>query len=213
MRYAYLHGFASSSKARKGVALRERFLTAGIELELPDLNRPAFAELSHGAILAFLDQLFGADPVRLIGSSFGGWLAARWAELHPTQVDRLLLLCPGFHLAERWPALFGAEAMAAWQRTGGHLVEDAAGVPTRLHYGFYEESLRQPASPAVPCPTHIVHGVRDEVVPIEGSRRYAAEHRSVRLIEVDDDHSLIASIDRVADAAHTIFEFPSSAAS
>lgn len=36
---------------------------------------------------------------------------------------------------------------------------------------------------------------RDEVVPIASSRRYAAGRDHVRLVEVDDDHSLLASLD------------------
>ena len=36
--------------------------------------------------------------------------------------------------------------------------------------------------PEVDCPTLIVHGTRDEVVPIEGSRAYAASRANVRLV-------------------------------
>jgi predicted esterase len=44
-------------------------------------------------------------------------------------------------------------------------------------------------------PIWIVHGTRDEVVPLAHSRHLAAanEARGVRLIEVDDDHSLHSS--------------------
>ena len=49
--------------------------------------------------------------------------------------------------------------------------------------------------PAVPV--WIVHGLRDDVVPPEHSRRLAAagDPAHVRLIEVDDDHSLRASVE------------------
>jgi pimeloyl-ACP methyl ester carboxylesterase len=40
-----------------------------------------------------------------------------------------------------------------------------------------------------PAPTIIVHGTRDEVIPIEGSRRFAREHGAL-LREVDDGHGL-----------------------
>ncbi|NKC12829.1 MAG: hypothetical protein GKR94_11695 [Gammaproteobacteria bacterium] len=47
----------------------------------------------------------------------------------------------------------------------------------------------------IKSPVYIVHGLRDEVVNIDDSRKlYAANAGShVRLIEVDDDHSLHAS--------------------
>ena len=40
-----------------------------------------------------------------------------------------------------------------------------------------------------PAPTIIVHGVHDAVIPVEVSRRFAAEH-GAELREVDDDHRL-----------------------
>jgi pimeloyl-ACP methyl ester carboxylesterase len=43
------------------------------------------------------------------------------------------------------------------------------------------------------APTIIVHGVRDEVVPIAASRAWAARHH-VRVIEVDGDHGLAGSV-------------------
>jgi len=205
-RHTYLHGFASGPLSRKGRYLKEAFEARGLPFALPDLNRPSFAELSHDAVLAAVDDLDA--PARaagatwgFVGSSFGGWIAARWAELHPDRVFRLVLLCPGFGLADRWPHMLGPEAMETWEREGALEMEDGAGVPTPVHWGFYEESLRQPARPEVPCPTLILHGRNDEVVPVDGSRRYAEEHEHVRLIELDDDHSLMGSLDRIAREA------------
>jgi pimeloyl-ACP methyl ester carboxylesterase len=40
-----------------------------------------------------------------------------------------------------------------------------------------------------PARTIIVHGTRDEMIPIEGSRRFARQH-GAELREVDDDHGL-----------------------
>ena len=128
-RYAYLHGFASGARSTKGVALRERLAKRGIELWLPDLNRPSFARLSHRAMLAHLDEMdrLAPAPWRFIGSSLGGWLAARWAELRPQRVDRLVLLCPGFNLAARWPLLFGQQAIHDWRDRGTMMVPERSG--------------------------------------------------------------------------------------
>lgn len=211
-RFAYLHGFASGPLSRKGRHLARRFAERGVELELPDLNRPSFATLSPAAVLAAVDALdvaLGRVPNAtrwgFVGSSFGGWVAARWAELHPERVERLVLLCPGFDLASRWPVLFGKERMAEWEREGTLALADGAGALVPVHYAFYTESLGIPPWPVVPCETLIVHGTRDEVVPIESSRRYAGEHARVRLIEVDDDHALTASADLIADETLRFF--------
>ncbi|MEO0322582.1 MAG: YqiA/YcfP family alpha/beta fold hydrolase [Myxococcota bacterium] len=201
LRYAYIHGFASSRHSFKGQELRKR-LADRIDVETPDLNVPSFRTLSTQAMLRELDardRERDSEGWGLIGSSLGGWLSARWAQLHPDRVRGLLLLCPGFDLATRWPVIMGPEAMAAWRRKGVLPVPDAEGALQPLHYEFYRESLRSEPWPAVPehIPTIIVHGRQDEVVPIASSRRYAALHRHVELVEVDDDHSLAASVDAI----------------
>jgi pimeloyl-ACP methyl ester carboxylesterase len=205
-RYAYLHGFASGPQARKGTWLAERLGRRGIELHRPDLNRPSFAELTVTGALAAVDDQVAEGPSEarwsFVGSSFGGYVAARWAELHPERVERLLLLCPGFGLLDRWPEMLGKAVMERWEREGWLSFPDGAGRPTPVHWGFIEDLRRHPSTPEVPCPTRIVHGTRDDVVPIEGSRRYAATRRrsdgaGVDLVEVDDDHGLLASLETI----------------
>ncbi len=219
-RYAYLHGFASSPLSAKGVALAQRLASRGVTLERPDLNAPSFAKLTITGSLGVLDSQHDRatrqaraagddDPVRwrLVGSSMGGYLAARWAELHPERVEALLLLCPGFQMNERWPKLFGVDAIASWRAHGWHAVPDATGKLVRVHWGFLQDAIdHHPPIPTVPCPTRIVHGRRDEVVPVETSRAYAATHPDrVTLVEVDDDHGLAASLDRIEAEALTLF--------
>ncbi|MFO0747556.1 MAG: YqiA/YcfP family alpha/beta fold hydrolase [Myxococcota bacterium] len=199
--YAYLHGFASSPRSKKAALLARVFEDRGVHLHVPDLNRPSFATLTLSAQLDAVDALVQAHPEvttwRFVGSSMGGWLAARWAELHPERVDRLVLLCPGFAMVERWPKLVGAEGMARWRAHGGLPFPDADGRPTAVHWGFIEDALTQPQSPPVPCPTVIIHGTSDATVPIETSRAYVAAHPLATLVEVDDGHLL-------ANAAATI---------
>lgn len=204
-RFAYLHGFASGPLSRKGRELARRLAPAGVDLALPDLNRPSFARLTIEGSLAAIDELTGGKHAeatwRFIGSSFGGYLAALWAERHPDRVDRLLLLCPGFDLARRWPSLLGPDALTQWKRLGSFPFQDGAGRPVPVHWELYESMERHPAFPEIPCPTKILHGRRDEIVPVETSRRYAAERPHVELIELDDDHALTSSIDRIEQAA------------
>jgi pimeloyl-ACP methyl ester carboxylesterase len=70
-------------------------------------------------------------------------------------------------------------------------------------------ALRVPRSPPLdlelrcPAPTIVVHGRRDEVIPIESSRQFAHEQGS-ELIEVDDDHSLAASLPEILDAVRRL---------
>lgn len=48
-----------------------------------------------------------------------------------------------------------------------------------------------------PCPTVLVHGRRDAIVPPGVSEAFVAEHPQVRLELVDDEHALNGSLDRI----------------
>lgn len=204
---AYLHGFASGPESWKGRQLDARFRQHGPALQRPDLNRPSFAELTLGGALGAVDELDRAEggpeaPAWcFVGSSMGGWVAARWAELNPERVHRLVLLCPGFDLVSRWPSIVGEQALARWQREGFLELPDREGQPVPVHWEFVADARRRRRWPEVPCPTLIVHGVHDEQVPVDFSRSYAAGRPHVELVEVDDDHGLAASVDRIAELA------------
>lgn len=205
MRHAYLHGFGSSPRSKKGTRLAAEFAKAGITLEQPDLNCPSFAKLSPAAQIAALEEMTRGQTWKLVGSSLGGWLAARFAELYPERVEGMVLLCPGFDMARRWPAIVGTKALEQWKREGSLLFPDADGTLVPVHYAFYEEGKSTPPYPAARCPILIVHGTRDETVPIDSSRRYAAEHANVRLLEVDDVHDLLASIPTIVSESTRFF--------
>lgn len=214
IRHAYLHGFSSSSLSTKGQALRRFYAAHDRVLHTPDLNCPSFAELSYTGMLAGFDAFdraldeqegveAGTTRWRLIGSSMGGYLGARWAQLHPERVDRLLLLCPAFDFVARWPVMLGAQNFERWRETGHVVLPDATGTPVEVHFGLVEDAEQNhPARPEPPCPTTIIHGSRDAIVPLESSRDYAAAHAGrVELIEVVDDHLLTASLPRIEATA------------
>ncbi|MDP7033841.1 MAG: YqiA/YcfP family alpha/beta fold hydrolase [Planctomycetota bacterium] len=197
--YAYLHGFASNSNSTKGTHLSRRFSTFGETLHLPDLNAPSFENQTPSSAIESFDS-FRRDqdpserPWSLIGSSLGGFLAALWASHHPRNTHKLVLLCPGFNLATRWPIRLGSSTMRKWEQSGFLSVTGPDGQPARLHHGFQSDALTHPGEPEVFCPTLIIHGTRDEIVPIESSRDYARNRDHVTLLELEDDHALTRSL-------------------
>ena len=48
------------------------------------------------------ETLAKGEPLVLMGSSLGGYLAALYAERHPKAVDRLVLIAPAFGFLQRW---------------------------------------------------------------------------------------------------------------
>jgi uncharacterized protein len=196
MRYRYLHGFASGPGSKKGVAFADHFASRGLALERLDLRVPSFEHLRLSAMIETAGAAIGApgDSAIVIGSSLGGLTAARLAERDP-RVRALVLLAPAFQLAERWRETLGPD-LDAWRRTGWREVLDyTTGRPSRVDYGFYEEAAALDTGfPDVTVPTLVLHGTADDVVPIARSHTFAAGRPHVRLIELADNHELVASL-------------------
>jgi len=210
MNYAYLHGFASSSKSKKGQKLAEMLADDGIELFRPDLNKPSFEKLTYSGMLEAVDALdeeVGSDePWRFIGSSMGGYVACRWAELHPERVDRMVALCPGFDMVDRWAEILGDAGIEDWRDEGTFLFFDPEDNLTPVHWGLYEDARENhPAYPDVEVPVRVLHGRDDEIVPVDSSRQFVEQTPSAELELLDDNHKLYDSVDEIARYARDHF--------
>jgi len=199
-RFLYLHGFASGPSSKKGTAFERHYAPRGVAIQRLDLRVPAFPDLRLSAMLEVVRAAIGGDRDRAVvfGSSLGGLTASRQAERDP-RIAALVLLAPAFQLATRWRAQLGDAAWAAWQRDDAlEVIDRTTGEPARVPFRFIEDVMAiDQGFPDVRVPTLIVHGVRDDVVPVEHSRRFAAGKRHVRLVEVDDDHELVTSLPRI----------------
>jgi pimeloyl-ACP methyl ester carboxylesterase len=195
MRYLYLHGFASGPLSRKAQFFRDRLASDGVALEIPALDEGDFEHLTITRQLAYMTRLLGGEPVVLIGSSMGGYLAALYASTHPG-VDRMVLLAPAFGFGARWAETFGAEAVEQW-RTNGHaeVYHYASKSPQRLSVDLLEDSMRHPGYPACSQPALIFHGTQDRVVPISASEEWIAQNPNSRVIALDSGHELLDVLD------------------
>lgn len=205
----YLHGFASGPGSKKARGFREYFEPRGWSVAVPDLNPGDFRELTLGGMLARARAALEEQGERVFvaGSSLGGYLAACLAA-ESRAVRALVLLAPAFDLRARWGARVGPDALRAWERLGTIRVFHHGRQETvDLGYRFYEESEGYPAYPAIAStPTLIFHGSRDEVVPAETSKRFAANRSHVELRLLDDDHELVASSELLARESLVFFE-------
>src|SRR5581483_1687357 len=115
----YLHGFASSSGSYKAQLFLRRFAALGIEIVVPALDEGDFIHLTLSGQLRVVGRVCAgaaaAEPLVLIGSSMGGYLAALYAAAHPAAVDALVLMAPAVDFARRWRERLGEHAMAEWQ--------------------------------------------------------------------------------------------------
>jgi alpha/beta superfamily hydrolase len=104
------------------------------------------------------------------------------------RVDKLLDYCKQ---QQSTPVLVGSSL-------GGHVATavsqevNARGL-FLLAPAFYMPGYEQHTPVPAACPVAIVHGWRDDVVPIENSIRYAREYRAT-LHAIDSDHRLSANV-------------------
>lgn len=150
-------------------------------------------------IEAFLDTL-GLTSYSLVGNSFGGALALRIATRHPNQVQRLVLMGSAgvpFPVTEGLDAVWGYQpSVPAMRRVLDYfaynrdlMTDDLATAryQASVQPGFHESYAAMFPAPRqrwldamitdddairhIPCPTLIVHGREDQVIPPDTSRR------------------------------------------
>jgi pimeloyl-ACP methyl ester carboxylesterase len=195
----YLHGFASSSQSSKATYFARRLREHGITLLTPDLNEPEFSTLT---ITRMLDQV-GAlietrprDPVALIGSSLGGFVAVQTAVRYPERIVRLILLAPALDLAAAPP---GDCTLAEWKRTNRmNVFHYAYGRHMPLEYGLYADAQRYDSMNAsLEMPIQIFQGSRDTAVDASTVQRWADARPHVEFHLLHDDHQLGSSLDYI----------------
>jgi pimeloyl-ACP methyl ester carboxylesterase len=122
--------------------------------------------------------------------------AHRFGAAAPGGVARLLLLAPALSY------LSGERVgmpMAAWAEKGvGQVFHYGFDGVTPLRYDLERDGRFYQTPPPPPAPITIIHGREDAVVPVAGSRAYAAQYPDqVRLIEIDAGHDINDHLDLI----------------
>jgi len=145
----------------------------------------SFTELSISRYLEDLEATLNALPSRpifLVGSSMGGWVATRAAQLWPERIRALLLIAPAYNFIQDYFAALPPEAQQAWQHSGLHDWSLGSNGPV-YQLGF--EAVRDAARhdllqdpPRLEIPVTILHGSADEAVPLQRSFQFANRARA-----------------------------------
>jgi uncharacterized protein len=199
MRVVYLHGFASSPQSSKARFFASKFTEAGVAFEAPQLDQGEFPNLTisgqmlvaGNAVSGHREKLAKGEPLVLMGSSLGGYLAALYAERNPKAVDRLVLIAPAFEYLMRWRARLSIQEIEEWKREGSiPMYHYGSKTEQRLGYQFLEDAAQYEAVPDFHQRALILHGTEDTVVPCQVSHDFALEHTRVRLALFKSGHEL-----------------------
>ncbi|HEY3937549.1 MAG TPA: YqiA/YcfP family alpha/beta fold hydrolase [Bryobacteraceae bacterium] len=200
LRVVYLHGFASSPRSRKALFFADKLAALGFSVEIPDLAQGDFLHLTISNQLQVVERAARGEPLLLIGSSMGGYLAALYAARHP-EVDRLILLAPAFRFHELWTKEFGPERLRLWKEKGSipifHYGEQGN---LLLGYQLMEDAAHFEAFPDFSQSCLLFHGSEDPLLPVSQSAAFAAAHPNVRFIELLSGHELTDVLDDMWDA-------------
>jgi pimeloyl-ACP methyl ester carboxylesterase len=155
-----------------------------------------------------LDRL-GLDRVEIVGTSFGGWIAAEMATMQPQRVRRLVLVAPaGVKTGSREeldiPDMFAtpAEAIqrmlyvdpAKFAIDPAAMTDEELRIMLRNRESFalfaWEPYLHNPKLPhrlhKVTCPTLFLRGAHDGLISAPYVERYAALLPNARIVELPD---------------------------
>jgi pimeloyl-ACP methyl ester carboxylesterase len=143
----FLHGLESSSQGNKARMLAALFP----DIVIPDFSGPFDQRMAQAEPILEED-----GPWILVGSSFGGLMAASFACQNPNRVARLVLLAPAIHRPE---------------------------------------FTRRQCLP-IRVPTVLIHGTRDEIVPLDEVEPIARRaFLDLDFRQVDDDHFLRCTVE------------------
>ena len=184
MRVLFAHGFEGSPDGGKPTPMGD---VLGWDVVAPVMSEKGWnIEQETDVLLEYID----AGNFDLIaGSSMGGLAAANASALRPDAEFGLLLIAPAFGLAEMWHERLTAAEMVEWEREDAYAYR---GFELEMSLGWdFMQTAERMSWPEVNHPTVILHGVQDDVVPIENSRRMSRENTNVvALMEIEDSHRM-----------------------
>ena len=199
--FVYLHGLASGPSSQKATAFKNKFEELGVSLNIPDLEGGSFESMTVTSqiniIFNLLDQL-NDKKVCLIGSSMGGYLATLVAQKRK-EIVSTYLMAPGFNFLERWMKnlKLDFDDDTCWESK----------IPV-FHYRYNEtryictdifKDAKSWNSVDLnrEVPSRIVHGIHDNVVPVEESKKFVNTRHWCSLKEIDTDHTLLSHLEWV----------------
>lgn len=197
MKVMFAHGFEGVPNGRKARHLRD---VLGLEVVAPLMNGKGWSFEDH---IAVVEQTLAEHPdlELLVGSSMGAFAAAAAAARHRQRKLQLLLLAPAVGIHQGWIDMLGEDGIKLWAEMGNlQYHHQGVGHHVELPYRLFTQ-CRDHAEITCTHPTVIVHGLQDDVVPVENALALARRSPGVRrMYAVDDGHRLLDSLALMGEA-------------
>lgn len=207
----YLHGFASSPRSSKAEKFRVEATRHGYGFACPDFNNPAFETLTVTRMLEQTAEAIAAapaDPVALVGSSLGGFVAVLTAaglagSQAAARITALILMAPALDFGGNRLRQLGEHGVDEWRRRGSlRVFHYADGVEREVGYALYEDAARYDAMQLdLPVPVLAFQGRHDASVSPATVEDWARRRPYVDLRMLEDDHQLASSADSIVQTS------------
>ncbi|AAC07487.1 YqiA/YcfP family alpha/beta fold hydrolase [Aquifex aeolicus] len=208
--WLHLHGLATNVLGRKIEFLRNYFKEK--KLYSFFANDMDYEKHTTTNTLDFLEVLVRGfsqkfEEITLCGSSHGGYIAMNYVRKRPLfNVKRLVLLAPSYNTLSLIIKELGEDKVKPWLEGKEELtileedrevtfIKDWAKDIIQNDYEIIKDGrVDFPEEP--PVEIVIMHGIRDDIVPIHYSETFAKSVKVKKFLKVDDDHQLNESLQK-----------------
>ena len=211
--WLHLHGLATDVYGKKIEFLRNYFSETKLySFFAMDMDYEKHTTTNTLEILKVLISGFSQEyeEITLCGSSHGAYVALNYVRFYPLHnLKRLVLLAPSYNTLTLILETFGKEKFKEWLegKKEATIVEEGREVTfikewardiLEKDYEIIEgEKVKFPPNP--PVDIVIMHGKRDEIVPIRYSELFANKVKVKKFLKVDDDHGLNESVKKYVE--------------
>ena len=206
--WLHLHGLATNVYGQKIEFLRNYFFEKGLySFFAMDMDYEKHTPTNTLDLLKVLISGFSEEyeEITLCGSSHGAYVALNYVRFRPLyNLKRLVLLAPSYNTLTLILDTFGREKFKEWLegKEEATIVEEDREITfikewakdiLENDYEIIEgDKVKFPAEP--PVEIVIMHGMRDEIVPIKYSELFVSKVKVKKFLKVDDDHGLNESV-------------------
>ena len=190
LKVLWAHGLEGSPNGSKPTWIKENL---GWDVVSIDMSQNGWTIAEQTKVV--YDKISEIDDFDLImGSSYGGLAIANAANKLLDRDMRIVLMAPAFGLAENFQKIAGEKGLDEWENSGYRpYFHHGLNKEIKLNWDFMV-SAQEMSWPKINHPTVVIHGISDEIVQIESSRKIAESNSNVELIEVEDGHRLGKSL-------------------